>query len=494
MMPPIPVLSDYGISETLGFLPAELPIQRLTDPYYEPWEVIAQNLQALILAKRIRQLCDALPILGVEKLKRAGRAEEWRRAYVVLGYLTHSYIWGGEIPAQRLPASISIPFQQVSEYLELPPIATYASTCLWNWRPIFPHDPIDDLTNIATTLTFTGSLDESWFYLVSVAIEAKGAAILPIMLHAIAAARKDDIKTVTACLNLFCERIEEVTDLMVRMDENCDPYVFYHRIRPFLAGSKNMEEAGLPNGVLYEDASGHVEYTKFAGGSNAQSSLIQAMDILLDIKHRPTGIKKAADVAEAPTGEAPPRHNFLQEMQSYMPGPHRRFLQDLAKVANIHQFVDKHRNVEMLSSAYDSCLRAVRTFRDKHIEIVTRYIIIPAGKTRRKANITGGTAPGIALKTSPSNGHKAEGGLNSVKASSSSVLKGTGGTALIPFLRQARDETTENAIGNWVGKLVARRREEIVEEEKRVKEREGFVCGLAGMWYSEGGMGGLCSF
>jgi indoleamine 2,3-dioxygenase len=153
----------------------------------------------------------------------------------------------------------------------------------------------------------------------------------------------------------------------------------------------------------------------------------------------------------------------------------------------------------MLTEAYDSCLRAVSNFRDKHIQIVSRYIIIPAGETRRKAALAGapttGTAPGIALKTgSTLKGAKVEGGLNSVKASSAKSLKGTGGTALIPFLKQARDETTENAIGDWVGKLVARRREEIVEEEKRVKDREGFVCGLAGMWYSEGGMGGLCSF
>lgn len=98
MMPPIPRLADYGISETYGFLPTELPLQRLSNSYYEPWEVIAQNLQALILAKRIRQLVDALPILSVDRL---GKDEaEWRRAYVVLGYLTHSYIWGGDKPSQ----------------------------------------------------------------------------------------------------------------------------------------------------------------------------------------------------------------------------------------------------------------------------------------------------------------------------------------------------------------------------------------------------------
>lgn len=184
---------------------------------------------------------------------------------------------------------MSIPLLQVCDYLELPPVATYAGVCLWNFRPIFPDEPIDSLENLATLTTFTGSLDESWFYLVSVAIEARGAPLIPLLLEAITAVRNEDIKSVTLALQAFAERLDEIGSLLDRMYENCDPHVFYHRIRPFLAGSKNMADAGLPNGVVYDTGLGDEPYRQYGGGSNAQSSLIQFFDIILGITHRPTG-------------------------------------------------------------------------------------------------------------------------------------------------------------------------------------------------------------
>ena len=66
----------------------------------------------------------------------------------------------------------------------MPPVATYAGVCLWNFKPLFPGEHIDNLENLSTLNTFTGSLDESWFFLVSVAIEARGAPILPLLLEA----------------------------------------------------------------------------------------------------------------------------------------------------------------------------------------------------------------------------------------------------------------------------------------------------------------------
>lgn len=57
---------------------------------------------------------------------------------------------------------------ETCRHLELPPVATFAGVCLWNWRPMFDGEPTDTLDNLATHMTFTGSMDESWFYLVSV--------------------------------------------------------------------------------------------------------------------------------------------------------------------------------------------------------------------------------------------------------------------------------------------------------------------------------------
>ncbi|OAA66651.1 Indoleamine 2,3-dioxygenase [Niveomyces insectorum RCEF 264] len=250
MLPEIPVLSDYGISPKHGFLPNELPLAHLPDPYYNKWEAVVANLQALILSRRLRGVVDRLPVLSTVGLEHDA---EWRRAYCLLCFMAHGYIWGGDSPSDRLPPPIAVPLLAVAARLEVPPVATYAAVCLWNFKPLFVDEGVDQLENLATLSTWTGSLDESWFYLVSIAMEARGGPMLAIMLAAMHAVRADDATTVTACLCAFAERLDDLGVLLQRLHERCDPTMFYHRIRPFLAGSKNMADAGLPHGVVYDD-------------------------------------------------------------------------------------------------------------------------------------------------------------------------------------------------------------------------------------------------
>jgi hypothetical protein len=97
MLPPVPVLGDYGISPEYGFLPAELPLERLPDPYYNKWEAIVANLQGLILSKRLRGVIQRLPVLSTAGLE---HDSEWRRAYSMLCFMAHGYIWGGDSPSE----------------------------------------------------------------------------------------------------------------------------------------------------------------------------------------------------------------------------------------------------------------------------------------------------------------------------------------------------------------------------------------------------------
>lgn len=97
MLPPIPRLEDYGISPDNGFLPAELPLQRLPHQAYERWERIIKNFQSLLLSKRLRPVIDRLPVIPAAHLETVA---EWRRAYSLLVFLAHGYIWGGERPAE----------------------------------------------------------------------------------------------------------------------------------------------------------------------------------------------------------------------------------------------------------------------------------------------------------------------------------------------------------------------------------------------------------
>ena len=523
MLAPIPRLEDYGLSAQTGFLPAELPLQRLPHPAYDKWERIINNFQSLLLSKRLHVVIDRLPVLPTSHLE---TEPEWRRAYSMLAFMAHGYIWGGEKPSEILPPPITYPLLQVSSHLGVPPVATYSGLCLWNYKPIFLSGNLT-LDNLSTLTTFTGSLDEQWFYLVSVAMEVRGGPAVPLMLNAIDAARCGQTKTVTSCLESFAEILDELGSLLVRMYENCDPHVFYHRIRPYLAGSKNMRDAGLPHGVKYDDGSKNVTWRQYGGGSNAQSSLIQFFDIVLGVEHRPTGEKRnESSESEAEPGMAPQvRHNFIQEMRQYMPGPHRKFLQAVEVVANIREYVESHRSNTQLCVAYDACLAMLRAMRDKHIQMVSRYIIVKSRESRnmspsrqRSSHPVPARGAGIASvkydtsggKTEDKPGSRGGGGGGGVGIGGGKRLRGTGGTALIPFLRQARDETGELAINTWARKLMsgARRSQADAEIEAQSRayasqlgmlghdstEEQGAVLGLAGNWDMEESGGGLCQY
>lgn len=105
MLPPIPRPEDYGVSPDRGFLPSELPLQCLPHPVYDRWERIMNNFQSLLLSKRLRAVIDKLPVLPAVHLETEA---EWRRAYMVLTFLAHGYIWGGDKPSEVPPVPCSV--------------------------------------------------------------------------------------------------------------------------------------------------------------------------------------------------------------------------------------------------------------------------------------------------------------------------------------------------------------------------------------------------
>lgn len=498
-MIPIPNPEDFDVSSTNGFLPTQPPLEALPDSYYEPWEYVVKNLQGLILSKRLREVVDRLPVLSTDRLF---GEPQWRRAYSVLAFISHAYVWGGKRPAERVPPPISIPFLATCDHLELPPVATYAGLVLWNWKPIFDAEQVDTLANLDMIDTFTGSLDEKWFYLVSVAIEAKGGALVPLMLRAIRAASHEDSATVTQCLRAFAERLDDIGATLARMYDECDPHVFYHRIRPFLAGSKNMADAGLPNGVIFDDGGpmNKQRYVQFSGGSNAQSSIIQFFDLVLGVEHRPTGDKKPAEAnghddaaKKKPAKSDDARANFIHDMRTYMPGAHARFLEAVAAVANIRPFVQSRPRDRDLRLAFDACIAMLSALRDTHIQMVSRYIVIKSREAAAKKEKEGEGERKMNLASRPKGGEGKGGGEGEKKP-----LRGTGGSSLIPFLQQARNETGEPAVEAWTQRLLVRRRGGKVAAGEVVARRgsEERCQGLAGVWkVDDGGSGGgLCLY
>lgn len=268
---------------------------------------------------------------------------------------------------------IAIPLWEVSCRLDVPPILMNMSITLYNWRRLDPTAEIN-MMNLATINNFFNGRDESWFYLITVEIEARGAgSIVPLLqinqdirraISTPAANLPGGIKhivrnvilleLITSKLLLVAECLEKMCESMSATREGCHPFIFYHRVRPFLAGWKS--NPAVPNGVKYEgielswsdrqDRQPHTcmyEPKKwqginrkatletcapqyFSGGSAAQSALLPFLDICLGVDH--TEHDKSSNSA-----------GFLRSMRQYMPRQHREFLELMEKDACIRQFM-----------------------------------------------------------------------------------------------------------------------------------------------------------
>ncbi len=60
----------------------------------------------------------------------------------------------------------------------------------------------------------TGTSDEDWFDIISVAVEVAGGASLQPLLDAMQAVREDDLATVTQNLNIALSHLEKVGKLL----------------------------------------------------------------------------------------------------------------------------------------------------------------------------------------------------------------------------------------------------------------------------------------
>lgn len=331
----------------------------------------------------------------------------------------------------------------ICKSLEIPPVATYAGLVLWNYTvaPEIKHPYY--LDSLATQITFTGSIDESWFYLVSVAIEARGGPLIEVILDAVRFVQSNEVGAVTSQLLCLLEGIQDISALTRRIYDNCDPHFFYHKIRLFLSGSSGNEK--LPNGVHFDNGTHPMQPFRFSGGSNAQSSLIQFIDIALGVTHYPTEISAGECNNGSGKGFTDSVHEekseFVSRMRDYMPGPHRRFLTHFAKVANIRPFVEIKRDHEQLLNSYNACIAALVKFRDIHLQVVNRYILIQRANSNRDAVRRQGACERrqVQIDSKPCHGGLATAELS--HENSYTAARGTGGTQLLPFLKQIRNET-----------------------------------------------------
>ncbi len=336
------ILTEYCISE-YGFLPKS-PLMTLGGKY-RIWEQIATNLPTTNKNKSTRKFIDEMPLLEVSDLS----LEQCQLAYTTLTLMTHSYLWclGSQNRSSTIPKQLAVPLVAVSNRLGIAPILTHAAVDLYNWKLINENES-PHLDNLQSLYTMTGTIDESWFYLIMTAIEAIGGQILINIVKYVNKEITID-ELLTTCLGC----ILKIIMVIKRLKEKCAPEIFFHVLRIYLNGWEN--------GIIYEGVS--EKPLSYVGGSAAQSTLIPVLDALFDIKHK---------------------NNFFTKMHKYMPEKHVKFLDYVKNNVNLEKDIKNQKSKEL----YDLCITELVNFRKAHLTIAHQYVFHFTGDD---AKGTGGT-------------------------------------------------------------------------------------------------------
>jgi indoleamine 2,3-dioxygenase len=373
---------EAEVNRDRGFLPVQDPLARLPKAF-DAWEEVAQQLPKLLASDQLHHTIKDLPTFPFDEVH---GHRELERAMVLLSYLGHAYVWGGVRPETILPARLAVPWYQVAESLGRPPVLSYSSYALHNF---FRFNPTREIVcgNIGLIQNFLGGIDEEWFILIHVDIERKAASAITRLPACLDAAKAGQAEELQALLTQVESALHSIHTTMLRMPEHCDPYIYYHRVRPYIHGWKNHPD--LPAGLIYEGVSAYGgRPQQFRGETGAQSSIVPALDAILGITHEQDALSL-----------------YLQEMRTYMPPAHRAFIKSLENRTPVRLFVQRCGRPS-LTSAYNACAEAVENFRSLHLEYAAKYIFHQA-------------------QTDSKNPHAV----------------GTGGTPFMQYLKKHRDET-----------------------------------------------------
>ncbi|MBL8657803.1 MAG: indoleamine 2,3-dioxygenase [Altererythrobacter sp.] len=385
-------LSDYGMSRTRGYLSHyEIDAIELPERFDTMLEA-ASNLSALITTGRVRHWLDALPDPLISDWAKDAPEEEVRTAMVHYSFLVQAYVWGEAVPPRHLPANLSRPMCALADRLGQAPLLPYSGYVLDNWYRLDKSGPIA-LDNIAMYQNFLGGADENWFVLVHVAIEAEAGVLLDNAARLVTVARQGDEAEATRLLVEMDQAWERIYGHFARMPEQCDPYVYFHRVRPYIHGWAN-NPALEGGGLIYEGMERYGGKPQaFRGQTGSQSSIVPAMDALFQVRHSDD-----------------PLRQFLDELHSYRPVEHRRFIEDLAAQSTLRTFVSGTDNAE-LKAAFNACLEQSARFRTRHLEYAASYI-------NKQAGSIAGNDPDV----------------------------GTGGTPFMKYLKKHRDENAAQVV------------------------------------------------
>ncbi len=363
-------LERFDVSAERGFLPARDPLQRLS-PIFKSLEDALVKMPKLLAAERWGECFVRIPSMNPRLL----REDEYERAFLLLSFAAQGRIFEfhrKEVGIPLISENVAVPLSQLAEWLDRPPIMAYASYALHNWRRLDRSKPIA-LGNIVLMQNFLGGMDEEWFTLIHIEIEARAGKALEAAIRAQEAMLADDAGALLAHLQDLVHALTLLYQTFCRMPERCDPYIYYHRVRPWIHGTYNNRL--FPDGVVYEGVEKHQgKPQKFRGETGAQSSIVPLLDHVLSVEHEKNILSE-----------------HLSEIRWHMPSGHRRLIEEIEARPSLREYVS---GMPFLIPWFNSCVEKLADFRRKHLEYAGAYIDTQArvdSKGNAKEIGTGGT-------------------------------------------------------------------------------------------------------
>lgn len=347
-------IEDYDVTPERGFL----------TPHAMDQVVLPDDFAAIVNAKRMmsgwmtsgrgRTFLNQLPEIDMDRHLPSLNDAQLRMLMVHYSFIIQAYVWGEAEAAKILPRNIAVPYCKLAERIGQFPLLPYSSYTLDNWAKLDPKGEIS-LENIYVIQNFYGGVDENWFIMVHVEIEAKAGPALAAIPDLIEAVDAKDAANVRAQLLKIRAAWENINPVFDRMPERCDPYVYYHRVRPYIHGWKG--NPALPEGLVYEGVEKYAGVPQaFRGQTGSQSSIVPTMDALMQISH-----------------ENDPLKEFLDELHQYRPPRHRKLIEDVGARSHLRDFVVAQ-NDPALTDLYDDIIDHVQKFRTRHLEYAANYI------------------------------------------------------------------------------------------------------------------------
>ena len=373
-----------------GFLPKKTPYKSYSIHSESCGRIkeICSDLPKLLLTGKVQSTINKLSTkdLSIDELLINQVNKDLKLAMSHLSFIAHAYIWGDSKPHDKLPRALANPWVKVAANQGRPPILSYASYCLDNWFLIDSDEPIS-LENVGLINNFLGGVDEDWFVTIHVCIEDAASDAIAACNEISKLGINDSEIDVSTLLNRVVSSMKKVNKIFSRMPEKCDPYIYYHRVRPFIFGTKDNPD--LKNGLIYQgEFKNAPQY--YRGETGAQSSIIPSLDGALQIKHTKDNLR-----------------HYLNEMKDYMPPKHRDFIHALENQTQVKKIISSS---QKLTEDYSNCLEEIRVFRALHLEYAATYI-------QKQAQIKNPFGRG------------------------GSTITGTGGTPFMSYLKKHRDET-----------------------------------------------------